>query len=220
MSDTLDSLEALLARREREKVPRRAAAGRPVVPAPIRPIPAGPPPDTPGSLWKIAREVYGPAELARRALYAPIPLHGFGSAYSLRHLWQGPQRGEAARKRLSVEAELRFPLYAPAPILKSLREPFFPAPGTEGNLTSPYWEIPDSYYWLIFMLNRENEAATRRAFERPAPSFLGHSLLELARWSQPVSSWRYLWLRVRKALDWRRLGYDSFHRPIVGQVVD
>lgn len=174
-------------------------------------------PAVPPALRRFLLSCFRESELARRALHAPLPHQGFRSAFEMQELWRG---GGDAVLRQDVEAEINEPLYWPAEILRSTREPFFVAPGTTGTLRSPYPEIPDAIYWLLAQLHGPDPEIVRQAFEAPAPIYGGVCLRELARRSASAGVLQRLWDRVRGQPDWRDLAYSVARRVVTGDFAD
>ncbi|MFN7959833.1 MAG: hypothetical protein U0002_01040 [Thermoanaerobaculia bacterium] len=159
-------------------------------------------------------------ELARRAAFVPLPVLDFESAAAHSHLWSRAEGTSDPTLRAAVERELSAGVFGPVPALERLEEPFFPAPGTGGELQSPYPGVPDDYYWLLFTLHDGDSGLARLAFERPSRACRGLSLAELARRAGAALPAWYGWYRATGGPPWKALGYDLAMRRATGQQFD
>lgn len=113
----------------------------------------------PPALTAVLREISDDPRVQRRLLLAPDPEMGLRSAWDARALWQGAQPDPAA-------ARWARRLGARAATVGDLRRPYFPAPGTDGALQSPFSALKAHEYWTFVEL-WDDEARARRWLETP-----------------------------------------------------
>lgn len=138
----------------------------------------------PAALRSLLLSMYGSGEAARRAALAPWPELGFQSAVTERALF-GDRSQVNDPRRLTLERLLqrhssRF----------ALDQPYFVAPGTTGQLRSPYPELTDAEFW-IFVCLWDDEAIARQELESRYQVLGNQSALEyLRRYRQPgLGAW-------------------------------
>lgn len=119
----------------------------------------------PPALTAVLREISDDPRVQRRLLLAPDPEQAFRSAWDQRALWQGdhpdPRAARWARR-----------LGALAATVGDLRRPYFPAPGTDGALQSPFPGLDPREYWAFVEL-WDGEAGARRWLESPQAALGG-----------------------------------------------
>jgi hypothetical protein len=138
----------------------------------------------PPALQSLLLSIYGAGESARRAALAPWPELDFQSAVKERERFADQARADNPRRllleRLLRQESRRF----------ATDQPFFVAPGTTGQVRSPYPELTDAEYWLFVSL-WEGETAARRELSSKYKVLGNQSALEyLRRYRQPgLSAW-------------------------------
>lgn len=140
--------------------------------------------ELPTALRRLLLSVYGVGEAARRAALAPWPELGFRSAVMMRALFGDRARAKEPQRlmleRLLRQHNSRF----------SLEKPYFVAPGTTGQVRSPYPELTDAEFWTFVCL-WDDEAAARHELESRYQVLGNQSALEyLRRYRRPgLGAW-------------------------------
>lgn len=136
-------------------------------------------PPAPDDMIQLFRFHLKEDELVARGLLVPLPYRDFQTPSELSGVWEKGGKDGATLKQ-GLENRLTHGFYGPAPVLRSIDEPFYPTPYTTGSMCSPYTAVPDRVWWMFMMMHKGDEARCRHFFTVHQPA-LGSSVLEAAQ---------------------------------------